>query len=342
MLAIVALSYQQLSWWALAGALLAPVTAVAVLTAYPLVSLGVCVAASMATALAMGDGVPVWSAALSAAVFLASFLAGRRMLRPAPAVVAFAAGAVLAVPLGLTLGDVWATALLLLGGAVVLPWMLGRSVQQQSDLVAIAAERARLRERNLIAHDMHDTLGHELGLLALRAGALELAADLDHRHRAAAADLRASAGLATERLADIVTVLRDGDPVPLRPASDRIEDVVDRAVRAGMAISLEWNGPRRLPTMVDRAAHRIVQEALTNAMKHATGAQVRVHLATRDATTTVTVTNPMPSPARRATGARSGLVGLRERVRLVGGTLHAGPHGHVFQLVATLPHPEAS
>jgi signal transduction histidine kinase len=342
MLAFVALSYRELAWWALAGALLAPLIAGTVLTAYPMISLGVCAVAGLATALAMAAAVPLWSAALSAALFVISFQAGRRMPQPAPAVAVFAAGGLLDIALGLTVTDVWATGLILLGLTVALPWMLGRSVHQQTQLVAIAAERARLQERNRIAHDMHDTLGHELSLLALRAGALELAGDLDDRHRAAAAELRAGAGSATERLAEIVTVLRDGEALPLRPASESIEDIVDRALGAGMTVSLQWRGPRRLPPMVDRAAHRIVQEALTNAMKHAPGAEVNVGLTTMNATTTVTVTNPLPSTTRRVAGGRSGLVGLRERVRLVGGTLYAGPRGHAFEIVAALPHAEES
>lgn len=342
MLAIVALSYRELEWWALAGALLAPLAAGTVLTAYPLLSLGVCAVASIATAQAMAAAVPLWSAALSAALFVISFLAGRRMPQPAPAVAVFAAGALVDVALSFTVADVWATGLVLLGATVALPWILGRSVRQQTQLVTIAAERARLQERNRIAHDMHDTLGHELSLVALRAGALEIADDLDDRHRAAVAELRAGAGLATERLAEIVTVLRDGEAAPLRPASERVEDIVDRALGAGMTVSLEWRGPRRLPPMVDRAAHRIVQEALTNAVKHAPGAEVNVVLATMNATTTVTVTNALPSSTRRVAGGRSGLVGLRERVRLIGGTLHAGPRDHVFEIVAALPHAEES
>jgi signal transduction histidine kinase len=300
--------------------------------------LSVCVTASVATALALDQSVPVWSAALSAALGVISFLAGRRMPRPAPALAVFAAGAALAIPLALLAKDAWVTALLLLAMTVILPWVLGRSIRQQSELVATTAERTRLQERTRIAHDMHDTLGHELSLMALRAGALEIAPDLDDRHRTAAAELRAGAEAATERLADIIGVLGDGEPASLQPVSERIDDLVDRAVQAGLAASLEWQGQRHLPAMVDRAAHRIVQEALTNAMKHAAGTAVRVRLETADAITMVTVTNALPSGVRRGAGGRAGLVGLRERVRLVGGTFHAGPRDHVFEIVATLPH----
>ncbi|MFG1681091.1 sensor histidine kinase [Nonomuraea sp. NPDC049269] len=342
LLAVVALSYAELPAWAWAGALLAPVAAVALLATYPVISLGVCAATSIMTALGMGDAVPVWSVAVVAAIFLISLLAGRRMPRPAPALSVFAAGAALNVPLGLVAGDAWGIGLLLLGLTVVLPWVLGRSIRQQTELLATAAERARLQERNRIAHDMHDTLGHELSLLALRAGALEMAPDLDDRHRKAATELRAGAGLATERLAAILTVLRADEPPPLRPVPDRIEDLVDRAARAGLAASLEWHGVRHLPPVVDLAAQRVVQEALTNAAKHAAGAAVRVRLSTADGTTVITVTNALSRNAQRGTGGRSGLTGLREHVRLVGGTLHAGPRDQEFEVVVTLPHLEES
>jgi signal transduction histidine kinase len=337
-LAVVALSYEELPWWAWTGALLAPLTAVTLLARYPLISLSVCVTASVTTALALAQSVPVWSAALSATLGVISFLAGRRMPQPAPALAVFAAGAALAISLALLAEDAWVTGLLLLAMTVVLPWVLGRSIRQQTELVATTAERTRLQERTRIAHDMHDTLGHELSLMALRAGALEIAPDLDDRHRMAAAKLRACAETATERLADIIGVLGDGEPASLQPVSEPIDDLVDRAVQAGLAASLEWQGQRHLPAMVDRAAHRIVQEALTNAMKHAAGTAVRVRLDTMDAVTVVTVTNARLSGSRRGTGGRAGLVGLRERVRLVGGTIQAGPRDHVFEIVATLPH----
>ncbi|MEV0597531.1 sensor histidine kinase [Nonomuraea cavernae] len=342
LLIVIALSYAELPPWAWAGALLAPIAAVALLGTYPVISLGVCATTSIATALGMRDAVPVWSAAVGGAIFVISLLAGRRMSRSAPALGVFAVGATLHVPLGLITGDVWSVGLLLVL-TVVLPWVLGRSIRQQTEAAAMATERARLQERNRIARDMHDTLGHELSLLALRAGALEMAPELDERHRATAAQLRAGAGLATERLAEILTLMRDGEPAPLHPvAEDRIDDLVDRAVQSGLAASLEWHGVRRLPPVIGRAAHRVVQEALTNAAKHAAGAAVRVRLATEDDTTVVTITNGLPSNARRGTGGRTGLAGLREQVRLAGGTLRAGPRDHEYEIVATLPHMGAS
>jgi signal transduction histidine kinase len=344
LLAGVATSYQQLPWWVSTGALLAPVIGVALLPTYPIISLGLGTTASVAMALALGDSVPVWSVALGATIFVISVLAGRQMPRTTHAPVVFVAGTTLALPLGLAHGNggAWLSALLLLGVTVVLPWILGRALRQQAELVAVTAERARLQERSRIAYDMHDTLGHELSLLALRAGALELAADLDDRHRAAAADLRAGAGLATERLAEIVTVLRDGEPVPLHPGPDRIEDLVERAIQAGAAVSLNWDGTRDLPPRAGRAAHRVVQEALTNALKHVHGRPVHVRLATVADTTTVTVTNPVNPGARPGPGGHAGLTGLHERVRLAGGTLDAGPRGHTFQVIARLPHADAS
>ncbi|GAA4561853.1 hypothetical protein GCM10023193_26070 [Planotetraspora kaengkrachanensis] len=326
--------------WAWAGALPALVVAAALVTSYPVISLGVCAVTSVATAVGMAGAVPVWSSAFAGAIFVFSLLAGRRTPQPVRALGVVAAGGTLSLLLLLAADDAWATGLLLLGLTVVLPWALGRSLHQQAELVAATAERARMHERHRIARDMHDTLGHELSLLALRAGALEIAPELDERHRATAADLRTGAGEAIERLAEILTVLRADEPAPLLPGTDRVEDIVERAVQAGLPVTLEWPGERHLPPSVDIAARRVVQEALTNAAKHAAGAAVQVRLATAAGTTTVTVTNAVPPNARRGRGTRTGLSGLREHIRLLGGTLHAGPCDHEFQLVATLPQRE--
>src|SRR5688500_17952609 len=121
--------------------------------------------------------------------------------------------------------------------AGLFPWLVGRYRRQQRALVAAGWEQAeqlereqrmlarevRLRERARIAEDMHDSLGHELSLLALRAGALELSADLDERTRAVAGQLRAGAAAATGQLRDIIDVLRD-DPDPAGDAAPTAGD----------------------------------------------------------------------------------------------------------------------
>ncbi|QBI55229.1 sensor histidine kinase [Streptomonospora litoralis] len=244
--------------------------------------------------------------------------------------------------------------------AIVLPWMVGSYRRQRKNLddagwerarnlereQRIAADQARLRERSRIAQDMHDSLGHELSLIALRAGALELAPDLADRHRNAAGELRESATTATERLREIVGVLResgeDAPTAPTAPAGEEIAEVVDRARRSGVEVVLERSGDwEAVAPMVDRAAHRVVQEGITNATKHAPGAPVRVVLERAADETVVTVANNAPpaaaaQPAESAESARGGrgLVGLGERVRLSGGSLEAGARGGGFTVVA--------
>ncbi|ONI89557.1 hypothetical protein ALI22I_15745 [Saccharothrix sp. ALI-22-I] len=310
----------------------------ALLAKAPPVSLGVCAATAVTMALAVHDSVPPWSAALGVALCVISFLAGRGPSGSASVMAVFAAGAVLVVLLVLVEAEAGATGLLLLVLVVVLPWFLGRSVRQQTELAAAAAERVHLRERARIAHDMHDSLGHELSLLALRAGALEIAPDFDERHRAAVAQLRDAAGAATERLTDIIAVLRDGEPAPLHPVPEHVGDLVERAAQAGLAVSLEWSGPQLLPPLVDQAVHGVVREALTNAVKHAAGSAVQVRVVNADAATVVTVTNTLPPRPRRGAGGRVGLVALRDRIRSVGGTLDISRHDHTFEVVAVLPH----
>lgn len=289
-----------------------------------------------------------------------AFLAGRRTARARPMLWAFTTVFVLGALANMIRGTgvvTWfplTVYLVLLG---VVPWLIGRYWRLYHDLVLagweraeqlereqrIIADRERLRERSRIARDMHDSLGHDLSLIALRAGALELDPDLDERRRAAATELRSTATAATERLNEIIGVLRDdSDPAPMEPVRESIAELVERTRASGLTVTLRHEGERvPLTPMVDRAAYRVVQEALTNATKHAPGAAVSVHLAQAAEKTVVTVANePPPGPAEPVrTRGRRGLTGLRERVRLVGGSLGAGetPRGG-FEVVARLPH----
>ena len=155
------------------------------------------------------------------------YLAGQRMPAARPALWFFAAVALVGLPLCVFVQRelwAWPTQLLTLLLAAGLPWMLGRHRRQYAELVGTgwrlaeqmeqqqrtAADRARLRERARIAGDMHDSLGHDLTLLAVRAGALQVDPDLDADQRRRPASCGRRRGAATERLRDIIGVLRDG------------------------------------------------------------------------------------------------------------------------------------
>ncbi|MEU8180991.1 histidine kinase [Micromonospora sp. NPDC049044] len=293
------------------------------------------------------------------AIPVLSYLAGRRTASAAPAVGVFvliAAGGT-ALNLGLfgTGAATWFLLASVLLFAAVFPWLVGRYRRQQQELADAgrrhvealtreergAAERIRLRERARIAGEMHDSLGHDLSLIALRAAALEVAADLDDRHRAAAGELRASVSAATERLHEIIGVLReDGDASP-RPRGETVADLVDNAREAGLAVRMDAaSAVADLPAMTGHAAHRVVREALTNAARYAPGAPVEVRVTRDGERVEVSVVNgappaePLPAPPSQG----SGLLALAERVRLAGGTLDAGPRaGGGFAVVAALP-----
>ncbi|MDU0301422.1 sensor histidine kinase [Streptomyces sp. PAL114] len=240
----------------------------------------------------------------------------------------------------------------------VLPWLGGRYWRQSRELTAagwlrvarleeeqrLAEERARLRERARIAQDMHDSLGHELSLLALRAGVLQVAPDLPERHRAAAADLRAAAADATDRLHRVIGVLREEDdaPLPLAPAGETVEQLVTRAADSGLPVL--WGTGTRAGTVApggvaERLLHRVAREALTNAARHAPGAPVVVEVTGDDASgATVTVTNGSATKtSSELSGGGSGLRALRAAVTAVGGTFAAGPHGEGYQVSAHVP-----
>ncbi|MFI6810763.1 sensor histidine kinase [Nonomuraea sp. NPDC050328] len=270
------------------------------------------------------------------AVVWYAYLCGRRM----PGRWSLAAFAVVAVAGVWTVlaagGGVarWITMISGLLGSYALPYTLGvlrRGLLQQRERAARSAEeQARLRERTRIAHDMHDSLGHDLALIAVRAAALELAPGLAPEQARAAGEVRAAAAEATERLRQIVGFLREeGEAPSLTPSGESVAELVERARESGMDVRLEQEGP------APELAHRVVQEGLTNAAKHAPGAPVRVTVTP----TLVSVRNG--APARRATVRPGGLglAGLRERVRLAGATLEARPDGDGFLLAVRLDPP---
>lgn len=353
-------------WWWAVVAVVAVTAALAVRRERPHVALAV-------TGLLVGVRT-LWSSAHEvpfpisyvAVLVVMSWLAGRRTSGTRPFVLLVVGVNLVLLVVGLVLrndtgiaevGLNWLFSLLSCLVVVVLPWLLGRHRQQRTQLATAGWERAermeheqqllveqtRLRERSLIAGDMHDSLGHELSLIALRAGALEVAPDLADRHQRAAGEVRAAAATATERLAEIIGVLReDGAQAPLTPVGEGVAGLVERAAASGMAVRLTTTGdPTGTPAPVLRAVHRVVREGLTNATKHAPGAAVAVDVHTLCGETTVSVVNAAPpeAMARADAAGGQGIRGLRELIDLLGGSLRTGAtEGGGFQIEATVPH----
>ena len=201
-----------------------------------------------------------------------------------------------------------------------------------------AADEARLAERTRIAREMHDSLAHRLSLLATTAGALEYRPDLSPEQVARAAGVvRAESGAALADLRDVIGLLRD-QPDELRPGPGigDLPELVGHWRSAGMAIELR-SGALAVTPVVGLAAYRVAQEGLTNAHRHAPGARVRVEVRPQDGGVGVEVRDDGTGSSSPSVGAGAGLVGLRERVELLGGTLAAGATPGGFVLSAWIP-----
>lgn len=265
-----------------------------------------------------------------------AYLTGRRLAVLWPAPLAFCL--ISAVGVGVVLakgGDLalWVSMVTALLGTYVVPYLLGllrRRLLQGRTQARLAAEaQARLRERARIAREMHDSLGHDLALIAVRAAGLEMAPGLAETQVRAAGELRLAAADATDRLRQIIGLLReDSDAAPLSPVNEDVTELVRRARDSGMPITLDL-----APGPVPGLAHAVIQEGLTNAAKHAPGAPVGVRVSPER----VTVRSGRPRARPLALPGGLGLAGLRERVRLAGGTLTAGPVGDGFELDVSIP-----
>jgi signal transduction histidine kinase len=200
-------------------------------------------------------------------------------------------------------------------------------------------EQARVAERTRIAREMHDVLAHRISLMALHAGGLEVRPDLPpDQIKETAALLRTTARQALEELRSVIGLLREDaghepEPAAPQPTLRDIGRLVADSRGAGMDIDFEMRVEHvdDVPAPLGRDAYRIVQEALTNVAKHARGtaAQVRVAGAPRTGLQ-ISVRNRQHVPAGTPPtlpGSRAGLLGLRERVALAGGTLTVGPDG---------------
>jgi signal transduction histidine kinase len=248
---------------------------------------------------------------------------------------------------------------LLLGGAVwAAAWFAGDRARLRRERLAeleeraLRAEREAERERRLaaaeertrIARDLHDSAGHAINVILVQAGAARLLQDQDlERSREALETIEEVARETLGEIDQLIRMLReDGSPEEVEPPPGlaAVETLAARYRASGLAVTLRVDGSRRpLAPGVDQAAYRILQEALTNAARHGSGsAEVEVDFGA--GLLVVTVTNPVPPGA--ANGAGHGLIGMRERAQLLGGSLEAGAVDGVYRVRARLPLDEES
>jgi signal transduction histidine kinase len=300
----------------------------------------------------------VLSPGISGALPLTAYAVGRYTPR-------WQARALAAVVGGLVLTRFWTGPELddFLGGlastavAVLLPGAIGAYVRSRAELMSALTERAEraeaerellareaiAAERTRIAREMHDAVGHRVSLMVLQAGAIEMAATDRDRVEQLACQVQAAGRKALDELRQAVGVLRAGEddgsaPLTPQPGLDALERLVKECRAAGMAVEFACP-PVDVDPVVSRAAYRIVQEALTNAGKHAPGAAVTVAVQRRDDELLIRVVNGAPTePALAGVGGGYGLVGLQERVRTLDGRLRAEPRlDGGFLVEAVLP-----
>jgi signal transduction histidine kinase len=266
---------------------------------------------------------------------------------------------------GLAFG--WWALLVVLAHAALAGW--GMLVTARRALISSLEERAlraeaeqgrrvaeaRAAERAAIAREMHDVLAHRLSLLATYAGALEYRPDAPpERLSEAAGVIRTGAHQALNELRDVIALLHDDPEGPGEPATDGDRPVPaltdlpglvaeSRAVGTPVEVRDGLADPDTLPGRTGRTAYRVLQEALTNARKHAPGQPVSIELGgSPGARLVIEVRNALPRDSRATPaipGAGRGLVGLTERVRLAGGQLDHGAGPGEFRLHAWLPWP---
>lgn len=220
------------------------------------------------------------------------------------------------------------------------PVLFGQLVQARHDVARqlVEVEEARehehalysqtvlARERAQLAREMHDVVSHQVSLIAVQAGALQVATK-DPQAREAARTIRVLSVNTLDELRHMVTLLRasGGKATELTP-QPTLADVQQLIANSGIETTLTGELPADISTTAQRTVYRTIQEALTNVRKHAPGARAEVRLWHDAHHFGVTVTNTAPTrPAVPLPSSRQGLIGLRERAELLRGTFTAGP-----------------
>src|SRR5580658_6493845 len=239
----------------------------------------------------------------------------------------------------------------------IIAWLIGHSIRQaqaRAELVRVqASAQAAMAERLRIARDMHDIVAHSIGVIAIQAGAGRRVFDASPGEaRDALAAIEATSRETLSGLRRMVTGLRQADPesgpgqAPPDPAPSLagLERLAATTRDAGVRVEVDWHGSREpLPADIDLAAFRIIQEAVTNVVRHAGTDRCQVAIGRQDEELSIEVTDSgrgAPASKLSPAGTAYGITGMRERAALLGGELSVGPRpGGGFRVAARLPLP---
>jgi signal transduction histidine kinase len=213
--------------------------------------------------------------------------------------------------------------------------LLGPSPAER--MAALEERTEQLLERTRIARELHDSIGHALTVAVVQAGAARAAGDPAFTDRALVA-IEETGRAALEDLERVLGVLREsGKPVSSRPTLANADRLLESARASGAKVDAEVTGPvETVPGPVSREGYRILQESLTNVLRHAGPVPVRVRVQVADGTVLLAIRNPLPA-GTTGSGRGSGLRGIRERAALLGGRARTGPDEGDWQVHVELP-----
>jgi signal transduction histidine kinase len=222
-------------------------------------------------------------------------------------------------------------------------WALGEAARNRRKAIREGARRAAGDEQARVARELHDVIAHSVSVIVVQASAADEV--FDTRPDQARAALRSIEQAGRDALRELRTLLGGGatgdpDPTHPQPGLDRLDELAEGLRLSGLEVSVRQEGkPPELPAGVDLSAFRIVQEALTNTLRHARATRAEVTVRYGDGAVELEVRDDgRGSPGAAANGVGRGLVGMRERAILLGGTLETGPlPGGGYRVHARLP-----
>jgi signal transduction histidine kinase len=337
--------------WAFPAFICALLTSAVLLRRRPLTALAVLVGGAVAT-MALKPVMPASALQIPIAgavgIEVCYIAATRRLRVSATGLAMVGAGLLIPVSGGVDLASLRAGVALV----TVIAWLIGHSIRQaraRAELLrAQAAAQTVLAERLRIARELHDIVAHSIGIIAIQAGAGRRVFDARPAEaRDALAAIEATSRETLSGLRRMVTGLRLADPgpgpgqAPMDPAPGLagIERLAAMTLEAGVKVDVDWRGSQEpLPADIDLSAFRIIQEAVTNVVRHAGTDQCRVSIDQQDGYLSIEVTDSGRGGSVAGTGY--GITGMRERAALLGGGFSAGPRpGGGFRVAARLPVP---